>query len=410
MLESQFPRRRPAAALYDASADQQPVYGHSRTRTASSNVFTTAASTTAAAAAPAGQHYYNHNNNNNNNNNNQQQPHHHHHLQMQMLVQPQGSHQRRSPSVNTFSTVSSASGSNMAAPPGAGFRTSPSIDVRRSTSSRSDGSPQQQASSYVALLRKQKATVWCDRAQYQDPRLAASQRAAKMRANLEVVGNATSGLGLGGSGSGSGSGSARTSTGLSSAGGKVAAKIRHHGKPGVIGYSPGDNYVGVGGVPLRLSATEVEGEDSEEDEAALQRMHHRRTGSSGRSSTASGRRGLAYRSSGGLGLSNAQGGSRRWSPGDTPERAGSLVEKSGEEMEDSASGKARSFASGSSGEKFDSVPDLSNAARLASKSLAHSNLTREKSSRKPEDLRRRGSVDDRAMTLTTGRLFIANPD
>jgi len=27
-----------------------------------------------------------------------------------------------------------------------------------------------------------------------------------------------------------------------------------------------------------------------------------------------------------------------------------------------------------------------------------------------DDLRRRGSVDDRAMTMSTGRLFVANPD
>jgi len=293
------------------------------------------------------------------------------------------------------------------APPAA-YRTSPTNDIRRSTSSRSGGTTYSpQATGYVALLRKQKATVWCDRAQYEDPRLAAQQRAAKMRANLEIVGssNATLGAGIG---------SGRTSTGLSSAGGKVAAKIRHHGKPGVIGYAPDSNYVGVGGVPLRLSATEVEGEDSDEDDLAMQRLHHRRTGSSSRSSTTSGKKMLAYRTSGGLGASNSLSGGKRWSPGDTPERRGSLAEDKAEDgivRDDSGSGKARSFASGSSGEQLDNVPDLNaHPSRLASNSMMHAAVTREKSIKGADDLRRRGSVDERTATMSSGRLFIANPD
>lgn len=226
-----------------------------------------------------------------------------------------------------------------------------------------------------------------------------------MRANREIVG-AGSGLGLGLVGAG------RTSTGLSSTGGKVAAKIRHHGKPTVIGYSPGSNLNGVGGVPLRLSATEVEGEESEEDEAAVQKLHHRRTGSSGRNSTASGRRAMAYRSSGGLGPA---GGATRWSPSGTPERTGSLAEDKPVDrtppVDDSASGKARSFASGSSGERLDNVPELSgNSAHLAGNSMKHATVTREKSVKSVDELKRRGSVDERTMTLSAGRLYIANPD
>jgi len=296
------------------------------------------------------------------------------------------------------------------APPAA-YKTSPTTEIRRSTSSRSGGggapgSPQ--SSSYVALLRRQKATVWCDRAQFEDPKLLSQQRAARMRAQLEVIGP-NSGLGVGQLGSG------RTSTGLSSAGGKVAAKIRHHGKPAVIGYAPDSNLVGVGGVPLRLSATEVEGGESDEDDGP--KPHHRRTGSSSRSSTASGKRGLAYRASGGLGPSNSLSGGRRWSPGDTPERSGSLVleENEGERnyaADDAASATARSFGSGSSGERLDNVPDLSgNGQRLATNSLMHATVTREKSVKSADDLRRRGSVDERTVSLnTTVRLFIANPD
>ncbi|KAK7749780.1 hypothetical protein SLS53_000359 [Cytospora paraplurivora] len=326
------------------------------------------------------------------------------------LGQPQQApygHNRRSPSVGTFSTISSGGGGDRGASSPAAYRNSPptvNADLRRSTSSRSNASLQ--AVGYVALLRKQKATVWCDRAQSEDPYMLAKQRQAKQRA-LQAVGSATH--------SGSSSGG-RTSTGLSSAGGKVVGKIRHHGKPAVVGYAPDSNYVGVGGVPLRLSATEVEGEDSDDDDFASQRLHHRRTGSSGRSSTAGssqGRRGLGYRSSTGSGLQMTGGGSqnsRRWGSGgdNTPERSSSLVDGQGLEKRasDAASGR-----SGSSGERADDVPDLgSQSSRLASNSLIHSALTREKSVRNPDELRRRGSVDERTMTLTSGRLFIANPD
>ncbi|KAJ3943932.1 hypothetical protein N0V92_013664 [Colletotrichum tropicale] len=347
----------PSASRRQQPMDSSAVYSHSRTRTVSSNTFPVAIQ------SPTPMH----------------------------LAQAPQQHSRRSPSVNTFSTTSSV-------PPPAAYRTSPTTDLRRSTSSRSGGgSPQ--PTGYVALLRKQKATVWCDRAQYEDPRLLAQQRAAKMRATLEVIGGQRSSSGLSAP-------SGRTSTGISATG-KVAAKIRHHGKPGVVGYAPGDHHVGVGGVPMRLSATEVEGEDSDEDDA---RMHHRRTGSSGRSSLAS-RRGPGYRSSGGLG----SGSGRRWSPGDTPERTGSLVEEKQEEtLGDNASGRAMTTgSSGSSAERADNLGELNmntNAARLASNSLMHQTVTREKSVKGADDLRRRGSVDERTSTLTGGRLYIANPD
>lgn len=126
---------------------------------------------------------------------------------------------------------------------------------------------------------------------------------------------------------------------------------------------------------------------------------------------------MGYRSSGGLGTSSSLSGVKRWSPGDTPERSGSLVEdKLGEltlgREDDSASGKARSFASGSSGERLDNVPDLhaNPPSRLAGNSAFNAAVTWEKSVKGPDDLRRRGSVDERTMTLTSGRLYIANPD
>lgn len=322
----------------------------------------------------------------------------------QHLAQHPFPHNRRTASVNTFSTSSSI-------PPPAAYRKSSASDLRRSISTRSGGTSSGQATGYVALLRKQKATVWCDRAQYEDPRLAAQQRAAKQRANLEVVG----GRGHGGLPSG------RSNTGISA--GKVAAKIRHHGKTPVVGLTPGENHVGVGGVPLRLSATEVEAESSDDEQQQQQqqpnstnRLHHRRTGSSGRSSNASGRRGLAYRTSA-HGSMTSRHSQRFPATGDTPERTGSMVEtQQPNQQGDSASvhgsidSKTHSTHSASEGEKADNVTELGNAPRMASNSLLHSALTREKSVKNPEELRRRGSVDERTATLTNQRLYIANPD
>jgi hypothetical protein len=78
--------------------------------------------------------------------------------------------------------------------------------------------------------------------------------------------------------------------------------------------------------------------------------------------------------------------------------------------DDGASGTAQSTHSGSSAERADNVGELGAPPRLASKSLMHSALTREKSVKSPEELKRRGSVDERTATLTSQRLYIANPD
>ncbi len=260
-------------------------------------------------------------------------------------------------------------------------------------------------------MRKQKATVWCDRAQHEDPRLMAQQKAAKMRATMEVIGGDRAGR-TSTSGSGSLAGSNR-----------VTAKIRHHGKSGLVGYSPSELVGGVGGVPMRLSASEVEGGDSDDDTDSANMYNHRRTGS-GRSSVGSGRRGLTYSRQ-----SAASSTIGRWSSGNTPpsekERQDSIVDvdeteetpvpgghQRAKDYFDGTRDGTRSTGSGSSGERADSVGDLdpSKAARLASNSLLKSTVTREKSVKNPDELRRRGSVDDRTMTMSAGRLYIANPD
>lgn len=337
----------------------------------------------------------------------QSQHQHQQHLQQQqqqlypgaMQISPYTS--RRTLSTATFSTT--ASSGNGPYP----LRAS-SQDLRRSTSSRSGGMASPQG--YVALMRKQKATVWCDRAQHEDPRLLAAQKAAKQRAALEVVGKRDTTVRTATSAAGSLAGSNR-----------VTAKIRHGGKAGLLGYSPGDLVGGVGGVPMRLSASEVEGGDSDDDgDSGYQ---HHRTGS-GRSSVGSnGRRGYTYahrQSSVGSRMSAAgnsssnerlrQGSVGDIAEGETPVPIGHVRAKDYFSAGDGNQDGSRSAGSGSSGERADSVADLSNAARLASSSLINSTVSRQKSVRNPDELRRRGSVDDRTMTMSATRLFIANPD
>merc|ERR1711939_578911 len=124
---------------------------------------------------------------------------------------------------------------------------------RRSTSGRSTSTDS--PTSYVTLMRKQKATVWCDRAQNIDPRLRAAHE-------VQSVNN-----------------SGRTST-LSSGG--VVGKIRHGGVPKAPGYVPAN--LNGASVPLGLSANEMLGDEEEGQSLGDNSMRHARTGS-GRSST-----------------------------------------------------------------------------------------------------------------------------
>ncbi|MCJ1366767.1 hypothetical protein MMC16_005897 [Acarospora aff. strigata] len=295
---------------------------------------------------------------------------------------------RRTPSNATSST--SATGGNGYAP--GRTHSNASTSLRRSISSRSGGSTTQ--CGYVALMRKQKATVWCDRSQHEDPRLLAQQKAARLRAVIEV--------------NGGNQGRTSTSGSLGSGGLGVRSKIRHHGAPKAVGYTP-PSLVGRG-VPMRLSASEVGDGGSDDDDTDSARFNPR--AGSGRSSFASNRR---------------YGGSRvpgRFSQGSTPPSGqGSSPEDEIPELAEtpvpgihqrtaaagttdyftqpSSSGKAMSGGSGSSGER-----QFGEVGTLAAPSVNH-NKAEGKSA---EELRRRGSVDDRTMTMSAGRLFVANPD
>ncbi|KAI9766667.1 MAG: hypothetical protein M1835_007144 [Candelina submexicana] len=273
-----------------------------------------------------------------------------------------------------------------------------SVSLRRSTSSRSGNSP----GGYVALMRKQKATVWCDRSQYEDPRFLAQQKALKMRAVKEVVGQG-------------GANAGRTSTsgsGSMLSHGVARSKIRHHGAAKAMGYTPG-NLVGRG-VPMRLSASEVGDEAYDEDDRDSQHGIYLRRDGSGRSSLASNKR---YTSS------NLRTSTGRYSHSNTPPSGqGSSPSDGIAELSETpvpadhqrpgdyftrASGTGISGGSGSSGDRESS---FGNVSKLAAPHGPSSNLGRGKSIKSPEELRRRGSVDDRTATMSGVRLFVANPD
>ncbi|KAI9765489.1 MAG: hypothetical protein M1840_007315 [Geoglossum simile] len=265
------------------------------------------------------------------------------------------------------------------------------VSIRRSTSSRSGGSS---AGGYVAFMRKQKATVWCDRSQHEDPRLLAQQKAAKLRAAMEIIGN--------------GSGAAGRASSTNSA--AATRKIRHHNSKNNSSFSPA-TLVGVGSVPMRLSASEVGDEEGSDEERDSQHSYHKRTGS-GRSSI-----GSAHRRPVGLHAVNpalSMAGGVSLGKAGTPPSGGSSSPNMAElETPNLArTAKKRDYfdnATGGSSGNSSRENSFGNIGQLAPRQTKNP-LAREKSVKSPEELRRRGSVDDRAMTMSAGRLFVANPD
>ncbi|KAF2269340.1 hypothetical protein CC78DRAFT_539902 [Lojkania enalia] len=289
------------------------------------------------------------------------------------------------PTIGTRRTLSNAT-SSTSSTTGTPNRSN-SGALRRSSSSRSSGSP----TSYVALMRKQKATVWCDRAQHEDPRILAAQRAAKMRANMEVAG-------------GPHHNPPRNTSSSSSMAAGVRSKIRHHGAPKASLYAP-VNLAGTG-VPMRLSASEVDEGDSEDNSSIGMGTggapYHHRTGS-GRSSLGSGRR-IAYANPTGRLSSNSTPPS-----GNNSSPDGGMADLVEEETPMPYNTSANYFehtktglsnGSGSSGER--NFGDMGQMPQSLPKSHQEKNTS--------DDLVRRGSVDERTMTMSRTRLFIANPD
>ena len=294
--------------------------------------------------------------------------------------------QSRRASTATFSTT--ASNGNNFNMQRQGTNSSATSVPRRSTSSRSSTTP----TSYVALMRKQKATVWCDRSQNIDQKTAAAQRAAKQRAALEVHGgNAAAG---------------RTST-ISS--GSMVGKIRHHGVPKAPGYVPA-NLSGAG-VPMRLSANEMLGDEEEGrslGETNSSTMHAR--SGSGRSSTNSSKYPSGYPRAQGRfsNTSTPPSGGEGGSPNeDIPELAETPGARHSEQKHDYFDESSGDSTPGNSSQ-LDEEDSFGDIKEMKGPNAALQAVQKAKNN---EDLRRRGSVDERAMSMSTGvRLFVANPD
>jgi hypothetical protein len=181
----------------------------------------------------------------------------------------------------------------------------------------------------------------------------------------------------------------------------LAGKLKHHGVPRAPGYTPA-TLVGAG-VPMRLSANEV-GEGDREDTSSLDARLHQRTGS-GKSSLGSGRFPSGYQRPQGRFSQSSTPPSGDGSPNDIPELAETPVPGDQKPQKDDYFGqKGGNGDSGSSEEREDS---FGNVGDMAAPSAA---VTVEAQQKKAEELRRRGSVDDRTMTMSGVRLFVANPD
>lgn len=280
-----------------------------------------------------------------------------------------------------------------------------STSIRRSNSNRSSNT----GSSYTAMMRRQKATVWCDRAQAEDPRIQAAQRIAKERAQREVSGAIGALRPL------------QAASGGSFTGG-VARKIRHHGALKTNTFKDAGNMAGAG-VPMRLSATEVEDELEEKEWEkdgwnygqhqnyhSSASNHHTRT-PSGRSSLGSGRRILAgphHQSNSNLrGMTtSATSSPHSRSPSDSIQsehEQKTPMPQTHPKTDYFSTGisRTKTQGSGSSEEK--------GFGGLGQMPIRTKPLKDEKAS--ADELRRRGSVDDRTMTMNGGvRLFVANPD
>lgn len=219
-------------------------------------------------------------------------------------------------------------------------------------------------------MRRQKGTVWCDRAQSQDPRTREQALRDKKRAYLEVHG----------------AGAGRTRT-------LASGKIRHGGRG--TDFSP-SNLVGAK-VPVRLSANEIG--DADDDAISSEGgMAHRRT-DSGRSSLGSNRypSGYARPQPGTMGSSSTPPSEKT----DLPDVSENTPAEIQAEEKSRMSSLKDDTATTHSSEQDDVVGDMEAPSAA---------LTAAEKAKKADELRRRGSVDERTTSMTNVRLFVANPD
>ena len=272
-------------------------------------------------------------------------------------------------------------------------------------------------------MRKQKATVWCDRSQTLDPHAAAALKAAKHRAALEVHGGGAAG---------------RTST-LNS-GKKPSAKTATYIPANLSGVS----------VPVRLSANEMLGDDDEgaqdgrntvDGNNSTARLHNR--SGSGRSSTHSAKypsgyprpnQGGRFSTTGTPPLSNEafpspendNHHSSLTNPNNTDYFTRTATQTSGHSGTSSTNNNYPHHSANHSSHNLSTSkansPDteedrFGDPSELRSPNRQSAVAVAAEQARHAEELRRRGSVDERTMTMSMGlgmggkgRLFVANPD
>jgi hypothetical protein len=301
-------------------------------------------------------------------------------------------------------------------------------NVRRSSSNRASSASTVGPGgySYVMRLRAKVAVSWCDRGQAEDPRILAAMRAAKERAEREVAlppsgahhhhhASARAGGMMMGGAAATTQLQHQPDGGSSSFTSGVARKIRHHGGAPKASKYAGGNLVGAG-VPMRLSANEVDDDDDVPDDDAaqpgrdddwgmdasfygalpsqqqrfdeapplpqkvLQIHQHRRSDSGGR----------------GAGSLAAHAAA--------PPRLG-LVVPPEDSPDEGQSPEATPVAS-----TFAQREYYLQQQAAARQQQRHAGAGDPEERRREEELKRRGSVDDRAMTMSGVRLYVANPD
>lgn len=243
--------------------------------------------------------------------------------------------------------------------------------------------------------------------QHEDPRQIKQQQFARARAAAEIN-NANNAR-------------ASTSASSSSITGGVRSKIRHHGAPKAREYI--QSGLPTSGVPMRLSQNEIdEGDDDDTTHTGPGYGMHARTDSA-RSSLGSGGR---LQSMYGMPQTGQAGPQAMASNGSTPPSGPASGGSPNDQQlqpeeptpvpddfrgQDYFASKARPRPSGQSGSSGSTEREDSfgQAGKLP---LRARNREEELEAKKMEaELRRRGSVDERTMTMSgLGRLFIANPD
>lgn len=214
-----------------------------------------------------------------------------------------------------------------------------------------------------------------------------------------------------------------TSGGNGNGSGGMSRKIRHHGKPGTTNFNASGANLAGAGVPIRLSATEVEDEDPQSQlndwdretwgassfggagtDAMGRSLHHRRTGS-GRSSQSSGARVSAGQTR--LSIASSTSSHSRSPSEPLAEETPVPPSSQGNEYLQRSRGLQRgSSGSSSNSERENSfgglagIPESERFERPVDRIIKDS----------ADDLRRRGSVDDRTTSMGGVRLFVANPD